>query len=66
MSLGGILLFIGTPLLLGSIYGVLIGVLLSFLLVARIIGEERMLVKELRGYADYRKKVKYRLIPHIW
>jgi protein-S-isoprenylcysteine O-methyltransferase Ste14 len=66
MYLGGILLFIGTPLLLGSIYGVLIGVLVSFLLVARIIGEERMLVKELRGYADYRKKVKYRLIPHIW
>ncbi len=66
MYLGGILLFIGTPLLLGSIYGVLIGVLVSFLLVARIIGEERMLVKELEGYADYRKKVKYRLIPLIW
>ena len=66
MYLGGILLFIGTPLLLGSIYGVLIGVLISFLLVARIIGEERMLVKELEGYADYRKKVKYRLIPFIW
>ncbi len=66
MYLGGILLFIGTPLLLGSIYGVLIGVLVSFLLVARIIGEERMLVKELEGYADYRKNVKYRLMPFIW
>jgi protein-S-isoprenylcysteine O-methyltransferase Ste14 len=66
MYLGGIVLFIGTPLLLGSIYGVLIGVLISFLLVARIIGEERMLVKELEGYADYKKKVKYRLIPLIW
>lgn len=66
MYLGGILLFIGTPMLLGSIYGVLIGVLISFLLVARIVGEERMLVKELEGYADYRKKVKYRLIPFIW
>jgi protein-S-isoprenylcysteine O-methyltransferase Ste14 len=66
MYLGGILLFIGTPLLLGSICGVLIAVLISFLLVARIIGEERMLVKELEGYADYRKKVKYRLIPFIW
>jgi protein-S-isoprenylcysteine O-methyltransferase Ste14 len=53
-------------MLLGSIYGVLIGVLISFLVVARIIGEERMLVKELEGYADYRKKVKYRLIPFIW
>jgi len=66
MYLGGVLLFIGAPLLLGSIYGVLIGALVSFLLVVRIIGEERMLVKELQGYADYRKKVKYRLIPLIW
>jgi protein-S-isoprenylcysteine O-methyltransferase Ste14 len=66
MYLGGILLFIGTPLLLGSIYGLLIGVLISFLLVARILGEEKMLVKELDGYADYKKKVKYRLIPYIW
>ena len=66
MYLGGILLFIGTPMLLGSLYGVLIGVLLSLLIVARIIGEERMLVKELEGYADYKKKVKYRLIPFIW
>jgi protein-S-isoprenylcysteine O-methyltransferase Ste14 len=66
MYLGGILLFIGTPLLLGSIYGILIGILISFLIVARIIGEERMLVKELEGYADYRKKVRYRLIPFIW
>jgi protein-S-isoprenylcysteine O-methyltransferase Ste14 len=66
MYLGGIFLFIGTPLLLGSMYGVLIGVLISFLLVTRIVGEERMLVKELEGYADYRKKVKYRLIPFVW
>lgn len=66
MYLGGILLFIGTPLLLGSKYGVLMGVLVSFLLIVRIIGEERLLIKELEGYADYRKKVKYRLIPFIW
>jgi protein-S-isoprenylcysteine O-methyltransferase Ste14 len=37
-----------------------------FLLAARIAGEEKMLVNELEGYADYRKKVKYRLIPFIW
>jgi protein-S-isoprenylcysteine O-methyltransferase Ste14 len=66
MYLGGILLFVGAPLLLGSIYGWLIGVLMSVLLIARILGEEKMLVKELEGYADYRKKVRYRLIPFIW
>jgi len=66
MYLGGILLFLGAPMLLSSMCGILIGVLVSCLLVARIIGEERMLVKELEGYADYIKKVKYRLIPFIW
>jgi protein-S-isoprenylcysteine O-methyltransferase Ste14 len=29
-------------------------------------GEEKMLVEELEGYVDYKKKVKYRLIPYIW
>jgi len=66
MYLGGILLFIGAPLLLGSVYGLIIGIFLSFLLVARIIGEEKMLVEELEGYVDYKKKVKYRLIPYVW
>ncbi|HWQ72683.1 MAG TPA: hypothetical protein VN370_10225 [Desulfitobacteriaceae bacterium] len=36
------------------------------LIAGRIIGEERMLIKELEGYEDYKKKVKYRLIPFIW
>ncbi|MEW6173694.1 MAG: isoprenylcysteine carboxylmethyltransferase family protein [Bacillota bacterium] len=66
MYLGGILLFIGAPMLLGSIYGLVVGVALLFLLAGRIIGEEKMLADELEGYADYKKKVKYRLIPYIW
>jgi protein-S-isoprenylcysteine O-methyltransferase Ste14 len=66
MYLGGTLLFMGTPMLLGSTYGVIIGLILIFLLIARTIGEEKMLVNELEGYTDYKKKVKYRLIPFIW
>jgi protein-S-isoprenylcysteine O-methyltransferase Ste14 len=66
MYLGGTLLFLGAPLLMGSLYGILIGILIFFLLAFRIVGEEKMLVEELEGYADYRKKVKYRLIPFIW
>jgi protein-S-isoprenylcysteine O-methyltransferase Ste14 len=66
MYLGGILLFIGTPALLGSAYGMIIGFLMLFLLAARIIGEEKMLSAELEGYDDYKKKVKYRLIPFVW
>jgi len=65
MYLGGILLFLGAPLLLGSVYGVIIGIFLSILFLIRITGEEKMLVEELDGYVDYKKKVKYRLIPYI-
>lgn len=66
MYLGGILLFIGTPLLLSSILGFIIGVVMLLLIAGRIIGEEKMLVHELEGYTDYKKKVKYRLIPCVW
>src|SRR6266542_3824420 len=66
MYLGAILQFIGAPLLLGSVFGVLTGATLLFLLAGRIIGEEKMLVNELEGYSDYKKKVRYRLIPYVW
>jgi protein-S-isoprenylcysteine O-methyltransferase Ste14 len=66
MYLGATLLFIGSPMLLGSIYGMFVGALLTFLLAMRILGEEKLLEKELEGYTDYKKKVKYRLIPFIW
>ena len=38
----------------------------DFFMAVRIIGEERMLVNELEGYGDYKKKVRYRLIPFVW
>lgn len=66
LYLGGILMFLGGPLLLGSLYGFIVGLLMSLSLILRSIGEEKMLVEELEGYADYKKKVKYRLIPYIW
>jgi protein-S-isoprenylcysteine O-methyltransferase Ste14 len=66
MYLGGGLLFLGTPLLLGSLYGVIIGAAAVFLLAVRTIGEEKMLAHELEGYAEYKKKVRYRLIPFVW
>jgi len=66
MYLGALCMFIGTPLLLNSFYGLLLGLLLTVMLMARITGEEKMLVAELEGYADYRRKVKYRLIPFVW
>jgi protein-S-isoprenylcysteine O-methyltransferase Ste14 len=66
LYLGGVFLFIGTPLLLGSLYGLLLGAITTLMVAARIIGEEKMLVNELEGYDEYRKKVRYRLVPFIW
>lgn len=57
---------LGTPALLGSGYGLLIGFAMLILLTGRIGGEEAMLSEELEGYPEYKKKVRYRLITFIW
>ena len=59
-------LFLSMPLILGSIYSFLIFLAYPFIIVKRIINEERFLEKELDGYREYKQKVKYRLIPLIW
>jgi protein-S-isoprenylcysteine O-methyltransferase Ste14 len=66
MYLGAVLMLLGAPLLLGSGLGLAIGVALALLLAYRIAGEERMLVGELPGYAEYRQHVLYRLVPYVW
>lgn len=59
-------LFLSIPLILGSIYAFLIFMGYPFIVVKRIKSEEKFLEKELKGYCEYEKKVKYRLIPFIW
>jgi protein-S-isoprenylcysteine O-methyltransferase Ste14 len=66
MYLGAILMLIGAPLLLGSVYGVVAGLALTVLLMVRILGEEAMLNRDLVGYREYTQKVRYRLFPFIW
>jgi protein-S-isoprenylcysteine O-methyltransferase Ste14 len=66
MYAGAVLLFISTPLLLGSVYGLAIGMLLIVTIAARSVGEEAMLKRELEGYSDYTKKVKWRIIPFVF
>lgn len=66
LYLGACCLIIGAPLFLGSLYGLAIGLLMILLLMARIVGEEKLLVSRLEGYGDYQKSVKYRLVPYIW
>jgi len=66
MYLGACLMFVGGPLLLGSAWGVLLGLGLVLLLMLRIVGEEKLLARELEGYQAYRRKVRYRLVPRVW
>ena len=66
MYLGGVFLFLGAPLFLGSVYALIIGILMTILLMARITGEEKLLSSELEDYEAYRSKVKFRLIPFVW
>jgi protein-S-isoprenylcysteine O-methyltransferase Ste14 len=66
MYAGGLLLFLGTPLLLGSWYGLLFFVLVMPGFLVRAVLEERTLRKELEGYDACMTQVKYRLIPYVW
>jgi len=61
-----ILLFLSMPLVLGSIISFLIFLVYPFIIAKRIKNEEKVLEKELNGYAEYKKKVKYKIIPFIW
>ena len=61
-----LILFLSMPLILGSIYSLVIFLAYPSIIAQRIKGEEALLEKELEGYAEYKKRVKYRLIPFIW
>ena len=61
-----ILLFLTIPLILGSIISFIIFLIYPLLMVKRIRNEEEVLEKELIGYKEYEKNVKYRLKPFIW
>lgn len=61
-----ILLFLSMPLVLGSIFSFLIFLIYPFLISKRIKNEEMVLEKDLKGYVEYKKKVKYKVIPFVW
>jgi protein-S-isoprenylcysteine O-methyltransferase Ste14 len=66
MYAGAIWLFVGIPLALGSWWSV--ALLIPFLpvLLWRLLDEERILARDLSGYTEYMRRVKYRLIPFVW
>ena len=61
-----LLLFLSMPLILGSLFSLIIFFMYPFIIIKRIKNEEMVLEKELKGYKEYKNKVKYRLIPFIW
>lgn len=66
MYLGVLLMYLFTPLALGSYWAVPFFLPLLPLIILRILNEEELLLRELSGYEEYCKKTKYRLIPFIW
>lgn len=66
MYAGAVLFFLGTTLLLGSVWGLLAVPFFAAAMGVRAIGEERMLRKDLAGYEDYIRQVQYRLVPGVW
>lgn len=61
-----ILLFLMIPLVLGSWYALIVFAFYPAIIVIRLKDDEALLTQELSGYAEYKNKVKYRLIPFIW
>ena len=61
-----VFLFLSMPLILDSLPSFIIMLAYIPIIVKRIKNEEKLLEKELKGYAEYKRKVKYRLVPLIW
>ena len=61
-----VLLFLSMPLILGSLISFIIFLIYPLIIAKRIKNEEEVLEKELKGYTEYKKKVKYKMIPFIW
>ncbi|MFZ2059948.1 MAG: isoprenylcysteine carboxylmethyltransferase family protein [Candidatus Binatus sp.] len=66
MYVGAMVMLVGVPLALGSLWGLVALVPMMVVLVARLRDEERFLAKNLAGYCEYQSKVRYHLLPLIW
>lgn len=66
MYMATLLLFIMIPIVLGSWYALIPFLFYPAIIIARLKDEEELLTKELPGYAEYKQKVKYRILPFIW
>ena len=66
MYMSTLALFLSMPLVLGSVLAFAVTLFYIPIIAGRIRGEEEILEKELEGYREYKKKVRYRIIPFIW
>ena len=66
MYASAFLYLLGTPLALGSYWGLVPLVALTPFLIWRLLDEERFLARDLPGYAEYQRRVRYRLVPFVW
>ena len=66
MYFATIFLFLSMPLILDSLISFIIFLIYPFIISMRIKNEEKVLENDLKGYSEYKKKVKYKLIPFIW
>jgi protein-S-isoprenylcysteine O-methyltransferase Ste14 len=66
MYASALLYLAGTPLALGSFWGLVPFAAVIPFLIWRLFDEETMLERELQGYSDYKKRVMYRLLPGVW
>jgi protein-S-isoprenylcysteine O-methyltransferase Ste14 len=66
MYAAALLMFVGTPLLLGSWWGLLFVPIGAVGMGFRAVGEEDMLCHELPGYEEYTRNVRYRMVPGLW
>ena len=66
MYVGALIMLLGTPLALGSWWGLLLYIPFLLIVVWRLLDEEKYLYRNLPGYKEYCQKVRYRLIPLLW
>jgi protein-S-isoprenylcysteine O-methyltransferase Ste14 len=66
MYTGALIMLFGIPLALGSWLGEFVNIPMTIAIIWRLLDEEKLLVRELPGYAEYRGTVRQRLVPYVW
>jgi len=66
MYVGVVLMYLASPVALGSWWALLPALLIIPIIVARIVNEEKVLARDLPGYTEYMQETRYRLIPGVW